>query len=237
MWNEPASGRPRSGPVRPARDAGGAGRADVDEAVAALGERLHDRRDAGHADLQAGVERDLDLGDRGQPAVDVRVGADDLDLEAGDAALADLVERVRDAVHRPDAVGDQGDAHRLVAARGEPPLLAPEERGGRRVGDRGHAGVEQREPDVAEVVDAGAGRGLDDGGRAARASLRSWRAGRAGAGRRARSRRPGGRRSGRRRRAPGRPRRARRAAARGRRRDRGPRRRPRRRRRARRRRP
>ena len=32
----------------------------------------------------------------------MRVGADHLDLEAGHAALADLVERVRDAVHRAD---------------------------------------------------------------------------------------------------------------------------------------
>ena len=61
-----------------------------------------------------GVERDVELGDGGQAAVDVRIGADHLDLEARDAALADLVERARHAVHGADAVGEQRHAHGLV---------------------------------------------------------------------------------------------------------------------------
>ena len=124
------------------RDARRAGRAEVQHAVAAFGQRLDDRGQRRHADLQPGVERDLDLGDRAQAAVDVRVGADHLDLEAGHAALADLVDRVRDAVHPADAVGDQRDPHRLALARRELALLAPEEGGGGRVGDRGEAGRE-----------------------------------------------------------------------------------------------
>ena len=84
-------------------DPGRPGRAEVDEVVAALGERLDDRRQRRHADLQARVERDVDLGDGAQAPVDVGVGADDLDLEAGHAALADLVERVGHAVHAADA--------------------------------------------------------------------------------------------------------------------------------------
>jgi hypothetical protein len=68
-----------------------AGAAEVHEVVAALGQRLDDRRQRRHAHLQSGVEGDVDLGHRAQPAVDVGVGAD-LDL-AGHAALANLVER------------------------------------------------------------------------------------------------------------------------------------------------
>ena len=79
----------------------------------------------------------------------MRIAADHLDLEARHAALADLVERARDAVHAADAVGHERDAHRLAAARGEPPLLAPEERRGGRVGDRRHARLEQLERGAA----------------------------------------------------------------------------------------
>ena len=50
--------------------------------------------------LQALVEGDVDLGDGGQPAVDAAVGADHLDVEAGNAELADPLDRVRDAVRR-----------------------------------------------------------------------------------------------------------------------------------------
>ena len=40
-----------------------------------------------------GVEGDLELGRGRQPAVDAGVGADHLDLEAGHAELADLLDR------------------------------------------------------------------------------------------------------------------------------------------------
>ena len=136
---------------QPRDDAGGPGRADVQQPVAPLGQRVDDRRHARDADAQAGIERDLDLRDGRQAAVDVRVAADHLDLEARHAALADLVERARDAVHAADAVGHERDAHRLASARGQPALLAPEERRGGRVGDRGHAGLEQLERGAAEV--------------------------------------------------------------------------------------
>ena len=155
-------------------DAGRAGRADVHEVVAALGQRLDDRRDARDADLQPLVERDLDLGDRAEAAVGDGVGRDDLDLEARDAAVAQLLQRVRDAVHPADAVGDQRDAaRRAVLVRDELRLLLAQERGGRRVGDRGDAGVEEvrgarRQPARAALADAG-----DRRSSTTRASLRS----------------------------------------------------------------
>ena len=98
-------------------DAGRPGRAEVDEVVAALGERLDDRRQARHADLEPRVERDLDVGDRAEAPVGDRVGGDDLDLEARHAAMAQLLQRVRHAVHPADAVGDQRDAARLADPR------------------------------------------------------------------------------------------------------------------------
>ena len=75
------------------------------------------------------------------------VGADHLDLEAGHAALADLVERVGDAVHRrrsPSATSAtrSGSPSRVASLR----LLAAEEGGRGRVGDRGDAGVEEARP-------------------------------------------------------------------------------------------
>ena len=129
------------------------------EVIAPVGEDLDDRRQARHADLQARVERDVDLRDRAQPAVDVRVGADDLHLEARHAALAQLVERVRDAVHPADRVGDERDAQRLAVAVGELALLAAEERRGGRVGDRRQAGVEERRRCGSDVPAAGCRRG------------------------------------------------------------------------------
>ena len=70
------------------------------------------------------------------------VGADHLDLEARDAALAQLLERARDAVGRADAVGHQRDARRVAVGAGELALLPAEERGRGRVGDRGDARLE-----------------------------------------------------------------------------------------------
>ena len=116
----------------------------MDQVVAALGERLDDRREARHADLHPGVEGDLDLGDGAQAPVDVGVGPDDLDLVAGDAALADLLDRVGDAVHAAEPVGDERDARPIAVAARQLELLAPEERRRRRVRDRRHAGGEQR---------------------------------------------------------------------------------------------
>ena len=68
------------------------------------------------ADLQPRVERDVHLGDRAEPAVGHRVDSDDLDVEAADAAVADLRERVRHAVHAADGVGDERDPRRLAVA-------------------------------------------------------------------------------------------------------------------------
>ena len=123
----------------------------MDEVVAALGERVDDRRQARHADLQARVEGDVDLGDRAQPAVDVGVGADHLDLEAGHAAVADLLDRVGDAVHPAEAVGDQRDPRAVAVAAGQLQLLAPEERRRGGVRDRRDAGVEQPECGAVHV--------------------------------------------------------------------------------------
>ena len=83
----------------------------------------------------------LDLGDRAQAAVDVRVGADHLDLEAGHAALADLVERVRDAVHRRRR--RRRRARRASARRSRVRELAPSRgRGTRRPGAYGMAAMQ-----------------------------------------------------------------------------------------------
>jgi hypothetical protein len=134
----------------PSSDSRASDAAEVDQSVAALGQRLHHGQRAWHPDAEPGVERQLHLGDRAQPPVDVHVRADHLHLEARDAALADLLDRVGHAVHRPDAVGHQRDAHRLVPAVVEPLLLTAQERGGRCVGDRRDAGLEQvaeRAPD------------------------------------------------------------------------------------------
>ena len=117
-----------------------AGRAEVHEVVAAVGERLDDRRQAGHADAQPRVEGHLDLGDGAEAVVDVRVGAHDLDVEAGHATLADLLHRARDAVHAADAVDDERDAPRLGLGRCQPCLLAAQEADGGRVGHDGNGG-------------------------------------------------------------------------------------------------
>ena len=123
----------------------------MQQPVPALGQCVDDRRHPGHSHSQAGTERDLNLGDSRQPAIDVRVGADDVDLEAGNSALADLVERASHAVHAADAIGDQRHPHRRVRLRGQLSLLAPEEGGGRCVRDRRDAGVEQLDRRVAET--------------------------------------------------------------------------------------
>ena len=80
------------------------------------------------------VEGDVDLGHRAQAAVDVGVGADHLDLVAGHAALADLLDRVGDAVHPAEAVGDQRDPRPVAVRARQLELLAAEE--GRRGGVR-----------------------------------------------------------------------------------------------------
>ena len=130
---------------QPRAQAGRARGTQVDQVVAALGDRVDDRRHARHPDLQAPVEGDVDLGHRAQPPVDVGVGADHLDVEPGDAALADLLERVRDPVHPADPVGDQRDPRPVASLRVELGLLTPEERGCGGVRDRRDAGVEQRD--------------------------------------------------------------------------------------------
>jgi hypothetical protein len=81
----------------------------VHEVVAPVGQRLDDRRHARHPDLQPRVERDVDLGHGAEAAVGDRVGAHDLDLESRHAVVADLGQRVRDAVHAADPVGDERD--------------------------------------------------------------------------------------------------------------------------------
>ena len=130
-----------------ARDPGGAGRADVDRVEAAVGEQLHGGGEAGDADREAGVVGHVDLGDGGQAQVDLGVGADDLDLEAGDAALADLLDRARDAVHRADPVGEDRHARGLAVVADRAPVelgaLVGEEGDGGGVGDRGDAALEQ----------------------------------------------------------------------------------------------
>ena len=129
-------------------DPGRTGGGDVDEVVGALGQGLDQVREAGDAEGHPLVEGDLQLGGGREAAVDAGVGADDVDLEAGDAALADLFDRVGDPVHRADPVGDHGDPLALTATIAQLRLLGTEEGGGRRVGDRRDEGGE-------ETVDGG----------------------------------------------------------------------------------
>ena len=131
-------------PAPAARRRGPPGRAaDVHQVVAALGDGVDDRRNARDTDLEAAVEGDVDLGDRAQPAVDVGVGSDHLDVEAAHAALADLLERVGHAVHPADPVGDQRHARPVALAAGQLGLLAPQKRRRGCVRDRRNARVEQ----------------------------------------------------------------------------------------------
>ena len=135
-----------------ADDADRTGRADVDQVEAPVGERLHGGRQARHADLQARVVGHLELGDGREAAVDVWVGADDLDLEAAHAARADLLDGARDAVRRADAVGEDRDARRLA-------VLAPRVELGPLVGEEGRRrGVRDRRGAALEQVDRGARR-------------------------------------------------------------------------------
>ena len=138
-------------------DPGGAGRADVDRVEAAVRERLR-RRPAGSARRSAG---------RGRTGTSISVTAARRRSTSGSvpttsiskpghAALADLLDRAADAVGRADAVGDDRHPRRRRRAAGAAArpsgcggdraqlgLLVGEERGGRRVGDGGDAGVEQ----------------------------------------------------------------------------------------------
>ena len=119
--------------------------------VAALGERLDDGRHGGDADLEPGIERDVDLGHRTQAAIDVRVGADHLDVEAAHAAGADLLDGVGEPVHSADAVDHQRHARAVPVAASQLGLLTAEERRRGGIGDRGQAGVEQGQRATADV--------------------------------------------------------------------------------------
>ena len=146
----------RAGEQR-ARHARGSGGADVDRVERAICERLHGGGQAGHADLQSGVVGHVDLRDGRQAPVDLGVGADDLDLVSRHAAPADLLDRAGDAVRGADPVGEDRHARGLALAAsraevegsaivqqaGELGLLAGQERGRRRVGDRRDAALEQ----------------------------------------------------------------------------------------------
>ncbi len=124
-------------------DAGRSRRRQVHEVVAALGQRVDDRRQARDADRKAA---EVHLGDRGEAAVDAGVRADQVHLEPGHAALADRLQRPGDPVRRADAVRDDRDAARLTVAVGQLALLAAEEGGGGGVGDGRQAGVEDPQP-------------------------------------------------------------------------------------------
>ena len=107
----------------------GPGRGDVDRLKAPVRERLDGGGQARNADPEPGVEGDLDLRHRRQAAVHLRVGAHHLDLEAGHAPLAYLLDRPRHPVGRADAVGEQRHPGPVTAV-----ALAP---GARRAGRRG----------------------------------------------------------------------------------------------------
>ena len=160
-----------------AGDADGARRAHVDEVEAALCERLQRRRHARDADAQARRLRQLEVADRGEPPVDVGVGAEDLDLEARHAARADLLDHACDAVRGADPVDEDGDAGALFAEVRAPESsgLVGEEGAGGGIGDHRHTGAEERLGSLAELGGARDGDRLAGGGRG-RARLPETRA-------------------------------------------------------------
>ena len=113
------------------------------QVVSAFGDGVDERGNARNTDLEAAVEGDVDLGDRAQPAVDIGVGSDHLDVEAAHAALADLLQRVGHAVHTAHPVGDQRHTRPVALAAGELGLLTPQKRGCGCVRNRRNARVEQ----------------------------------------------------------------------------------------------
>ena len=133
----------------------------MQQVVAAAGERLDDAREPRHADGDVARERQRDLADRRQPAVDVAVGPDHLDLEARNAAFPQLLERARHPVGGADAVGHQRDPGRLAVGALEPALLAAEEGGRGRVRHRGDAGLEDLRGGRAPVAAGALGGDLD----------------------------------------------------------------------------
>ncbi len=145
------------------RDPGRAGGGDVDEVVVAFGERLDQLGDRRDAQLHAFVEGQLELGRGGEAAVDAGVGADHVDVEAGHAALADLLDRVRHPVHRADPVGDQGDAATVLVAAAQLRLLGAEEGGRGRVGEGRDERLEDAVRGGAEVAALEGGEAVVDG--------------------------------------------------------------------------
>ncbi len=145
------------------RDPGRAGGGDVDEVVVAFGQRLDQLGDRRDAELHALVEGQLQLGRGGEAAVDAGVGADHVDVEAGDAALADLLDRVRHPVHRADPVGDQGDPAAVLVAAAQLRLLGAEEGGRGRVGEGRDERLEDAVGGGAEVAALEGGEAVVDG--------------------------------------------------------------------------
>jgi hypothetical protein len=115
-------------------DAGWPRRGDVQEVVAALGDRLDQVGESRYAEPHPCVEGGLQLRRGRQAAIDAGVGADNIHLKAGHAQLPDSLDRVGDAVHRADPIGDQRHPSRLVLAPRQLCLLGAEE--GRRGGVR-----------------------------------------------------------------------------------------------------
>ena len=104
----------------------------------------------------------------------MRVGADHLDLEARHPALAQLLERARDAVGGADAVGDSATRGGSPSRAASLSLLAALEGGRGRVGDRGDAGLEDLGGGARPVAVARRPRRSSSTRPTAACSLRSW---------------------------------------------------------------
>ena len=125
------------------RDPGRSGGGYVDEVIGALRQGLDQVRQARDAEGHPFVEGDLQLRRGGQAAVDAGVGADDVDVEAGDAALANLFDRVGDPMHRADPVGDHRNPLPLPTPVPQLRFLGAEESGGRRIRHRRYQRLEE----------------------------------------------------------------------------------------------
>jgi hypothetical protein len=127
----------------------------VDELIAALRDGLDDCGDAGDADAQTWVERDLDLRHGAEPPVDIGVGADDLDLVARDPAFANLPDRAGGAVYGVQAVCDERHPRPLLLATLQAPFLAGQKPFRGRVRDDRETGLEDVQRSTSKLECAG----------------------------------------------------------------------------------
>jgi hypothetical protein len=114
----------------------------MDRVEGALRQRLHRDRQARHPDPQPRIERHLDLRHRRQTPIHIRIRPDHLDLKAPHPALANLLDRARHTMRRPDPIRQDRHPRSLALPRIQPGLLTAQKRRRRRIRDRRHTPLE-----------------------------------------------------------------------------------------------